>query len=38
MHIPLNLGSDTRESTLRGKTPELFWICRPNHEFKQPIA
>ena len=32
MQISLNLGSYTRKSTCHGKTPELCWICSPNHE------
>ena len=37
MHIPLNLGSYTRKSTCHGKTPELCWICSPNHELNHQL-
>ena len=37
MQISLNLGSYTRKSTCHGKTPELCWICSPNHELNHQL-
>ena len=37
MQISLNLGSYTRKSTCHDKTPELCWICSPNHELNHQL-
>ena len=37
MQISINLGSYTRKRPCPGKTPELCWICSPNHELNHQL-